>query len=84
MESLLSRDVAHSMGMALKVDEIQNIYRRLPEGRPVKIHPRGDTKSYCATIARRIRFTILPKVKSKLGRLEGDNIIDGRPIYRRI
>ena len=54
--NLLSRSVAHTMGLVVKVDDVRKDvfgkYGRV-NGPPVKITLRDDAKPYCVTTARR-------------------------------
>lgn len=65
MENLLS------MGIVIKFDR-----GGCTKGDPVKNYLNDDVKLYCVSIARRIPFPILLKLKAELERLEGNGIIE--------
>ena len=76
--NLISRSVANTMGLVVKVDDVRKDvfgkYGRV-NGPPVKITLRDDAKPYCVTTARRIPFPIMPKVEAELQRMENAGII---------
>lgn len=66
MKNFLPGDVAHSIGMVIKVDEIRTMFDQggcMKEG-PVMIQLKDNSKPHCVTMKRRIPFPILPKVKA--------------------
>ena len=69
-ENLLPSESGYLMGMVIKVSQVQNIFNQesCMKGKPVKNRQREDAK--------RVMFLLLPKVKTELERLEGEDITE--------
>ncbi|XP_056000230.1 uncharacterized protein K02A2.6-like [Ostrea edulis] len=79
--NLLGRCTASTMGLILKVNNVQiNIpvfgSFGLVKCDPVKITLKRDYKPHCLTTARRVAFPLLTKVEAELRRLESEGIIE--------
>ncbi|XP_048756258.2 uncharacterized protein LOC125667020 [Ostrea edulis] len=79
--NLLGRYTASTMGLILKVNNVQTnipVFGSfgLVKCDPVKITLKRDYKPYCLTTARRVAFPLLTKVAAELRRLESEGIIE--------
>lgn len=72
--NLLRRDVAHSMGLVVKVEGIRDVFGTLGcvKGPPGKITLRPEAVPYCVTTAGRIPLTLMQKVESELKHMEDE------------
>jgi hypothetical protein len=78
---LLGRSTASTMGLILKVNNVQSnipVFGNvgLVKCEPVKITLKRDCKSYCLTTARRVAFPLMPKLEAEIHRLESKGIIE--------
>jgi hypothetical protein len=79
--NLLSRGVAHKMGLVSRVDALHhNVFGSagLMRTPPVKIHLKDTAEPYAVMTARRVPFPLVSKIKDELERLVKNGVI--RPV----